>query len=54
MDQQILATSYAEAIKIVRTVKFQSIEFAPVNDKMWRVISYLEKQAKAELTCLRA
>ena len=54
MDQQILATSYAEAIKIVRTAKFQFIGFKPLNDKLWNVIEYLEKQAKAELTCLNA
>ena len=54
MEQQVLATSYAEAIKIVHTVKLQFIGFRPINDKLWRVIEYLEKQAKADLTCLSA
>ena len=54
MSQQEIAASYADAIMIVRNAKLSYIDFASLNDKAWRVIEYLEKQAKAELTCLTA
>jgi len=53
MTQESIAIGYNEAIKLVQKTKSSYLDLPILNDKMWRVIKYLQSQAAEQLSCLR-